>query len=150
MIEEPVQQSVKSNKDRDAGDIDALARRVRPEFPMLARELDGRPLAFLDSASTTPKPRAVIDAVVGVYERCTANVHRGVHALGQEVTQLFDATRLEAAALVGASPDEIVFVRGPPRRSTWSRPGWPWPATTGASSPPPTTPPPPPPHPSPP
>src|SRR5258708_22337261 len=112
MIEEPVQQSVKSNKDRDAGDIDALARRVRPEFPMLARELDGRPLAFLDSASTTPKPRAVIDAVVGVYERCTANVHRGVHALGQEVTQLFDATRLEAAALVGASPDEIVFVRG--------------------------------------
>jgi cysteine desulfurase/selenocysteine lyase len=96
--------------DRQA--IDDLAARVRPELPMLARDLDGQPLAFLDSASTTPKPRAVIDAVVGYYERCTANVHRGVHALGQEATQLYDAARLEVAGLIGASPDEIVFVRG--------------------------------------
>jgi cysteine desulfurase/selenocysteine lyase len=98
--------------DREA--IDALAARLRPEFPMLSRSLEpgGPPLAFLDSASTTPKPRAVIDAVVKVYERCTANVHRGVHALGQEATQLYDGARLEAAGLIGASPDEIVFVRG--------------------------------------
>src|SRR3974390_514093 len=79
---------------------------------MLARTIEGHPLVFLDSASTTPKPRAVIDAVVNVYESSTANVHRGVHVLGQEATQLFDAARLEAASLVGASPDEIVFVRG--------------------------------------
>jgi cysteine desulfurase/selenocysteine lyase len=79
---------------------------------MLSRTIDGEPLAFLDSASTTPKPRAVIDAVVDYYERCTANVHRGVHALGQEATQLYDAARLEAAGLLGAAPDEIVFVRG--------------------------------------
>ncbi|HEY8090444.1 MAG TPA: cysteine desulfurase [Polyangiaceae bacterium] len=92
--------------------IDALAARLRPEFPMLTRTIDGQPLAFLDSASTTPKPRAVIDAVVGYYERCTANVHRGVHALGTEATQLYDAARLEAAGLIGAAPDEIVFVRG--------------------------------------
>jgi cysteine desulfurase/selenocysteine lyase len=92
--------------------IDALAARLRPEFPMLGRTIDGQPLAFLDSASTTPKPRAVIDAVMGVYERCTANVHRGVHALGTEATQLYDAARLEAAGLIGAAPDEIVFVRG--------------------------------------
>src|ERR1700759_5256572 len=96
----------------DRETIDALANLLRPEFPMLARELDGRPLAFLDSASTTPKPRCVIDAVVGYYERCTANVHRGVHALGTEATQLYDAARLEAAGLLGAAPDEIVFVRG--------------------------------------
>src|SRR5580704_15583577 len=96
--------------DREA--IDALAERLRPQFPMLGRTLDGQPLAFLDSASTTPKPRAVIDAVVDYYERCTANVHRGVHSLGQEATQLYDAARLEAAGLIGAAPDEIVFVRG--------------------------------------
>jgi cysteine desulfurase / selenocysteine lyase len=96
--------------DREA--IDSLAERLRPQFPMLGRTLDGMPLAFLDSASTTPKPRAVIDAVVHYYERCTANVHRGVHALGQEATQLYDAARLEAAGLIGAAPDEVVFVRG--------------------------------------
>jgi cysteine desulfurase/selenocysteine lyase len=79
---------------------------------MLTRTIDGQPLAFLDSASTTPKPRAVIDAVVGYYEGYTANVHRGVHVLGQEATQLYDAARLEAAGLIGAAPDEIVFVRG--------------------------------------
>ncbi len=96
--------------DREA--IDELANRLRPEFPMLERVIDGQPLAFLDSASTTPKPRAVIDAVLHYYEKCTANVHRGVHALGQEATQLYDAVRLEAAGLIGALPDEIIFVRG--------------------------------------
>jgi cysteine desulfurase/selenocysteine lyase len=96
----------------DRATIDALPERLRPQFPMLARRIEGQPLAFLDSASTTPKPRAVIDAVVGYYEGYTANVHRGVHVLGQEATQLYDAARLEAAGLVGAAPDEIVFVRG--------------------------------------
>jgi cysteine desulfurase/selenocysteine lyase len=96
----------------DRASIDALAERLRPQFPMLTRMLDGQPLAFLDSASTTPKPRAVIDAVVHYYEHCTANVHRGVHSLGQEATQLFDGARIEAAGLIGAAPDEIVFVRG--------------------------------------
>ena len=96
--------------DREA--IAALAARVRPDFPILSRTIEGHPLVLLDSASTTPKPRAVIDAVVDYYERCTANVHRGVHALGQEATQLYDAARLEAAGLIGAAPDEIVLVRG--------------------------------------
>ena len=98
------------SKDKES--IDALAGRVRPEFPMLSREIDGQPLVFMDSASTTPKPRVVIDAVTHYYERCTANVHRGVHSLGQEATQLYDAARLEIAGLIGAGPDEIVFVRG--------------------------------------
>jgi cysteine desulfurase/selenocysteine lyase len=96
----------------DRAAIDALAARVRPEFPMLSRTIEGMPMAFLDSASTTPKPRAVIDAVVDYYERHTANVHRSVHVIGQEATQLYDAVRLEAAALIGAAPDEVVFVRG--------------------------------------
>jgi cysteine desulfurase/selenocysteine lyase len=96
----------------EAESIDALANKVRAQFPLLAREIDGRPLAFLDSASTTPKPRVVIDAVVNYYENCTANVHRGVHVLGEEATRLYDAARLEVAALLGAGPDELVFVRG--------------------------------------
>jgi cysteine desulfurase/selenocysteine lyase len=96
--------------DREA--MDALAGRLRPQFPLLARELDGHPLVYLDSASTTPRPRPVIDAVVDYYERCTANVHRGVHVLAQEATELYEAARLEAAGLVGAAPDEVVFVRG--------------------------------------
>ncbi len=92
--------------------IDRHAAAVRSQIPLLKRELSGRPLVFLDNASTTPKPRAVIDAVVNYYERSTANVHRGVHSLGEEATLLFDDARREVGALIGASPNEIVLVRG--------------------------------------
>lgn len=92
--------------------IDSVAGRVRPEFPLLRRELAGRPVVFLDNASTTPKPQAVIDAVVGYYENATANVHRGVHTLGEDATRLFDEARREVAGLIGATPNEIVLVRG--------------------------------------
>jgi cysteine desulfurase/selenocysteine lyase len=92
--------------------IDRHARSVRSQIPLLTRELSGRPLIFLDNASTTPKPRPVIDAVVNYYERSTANVHRGVHSLGEEATRLFDDARREVAALIGANPGEIVLVRG--------------------------------------
>ncbi len=94
--------------------VNGIASRVRPEIPLLARELGNsrRPLVFLDNASTTPKPRSVIDAVVGYYEKATANVHRGVHSLGEEATRLFDDARREVATLIGATPAEIVLVRG--------------------------------------
>ena len=92
--------------------IDRHAASVRSQIPLLVRELSGRPLVFLDNASTTPKPRVVIDAVVNYYERSTANVHRGVHSLGEEATRLFDDARREVGALIGASPNEIVLVRG--------------------------------------
>lgn len=89
-----------------------LAERVRGEFPLLSREINGQPLVFLDSASTTPKPRVVIDAVVDYYTRITANVHRGVHALGEEATERYEAARLEAASLIGGKPSEVVMLRG--------------------------------------
>ena len=85
---------------------------AREEIPLLARKVSGHPLVFLDNASTTPKPRTVIDAVVGYYENATANVHRGVHALGEEATTLFDDARREVASLIGAGPSEVVLVRG--------------------------------------
>jgi cysteine desulfurase/selenocysteine lyase len=82
------------------------------DFPLLARTYDGRPLVFLDSASTTPKPRVVIDAVRDYYENHTANVHRGVHILGEEATDAYEAARIEVASLIGGKPPDVVFVRG--------------------------------------
>jgi cysteine desulfurase/selenocysteine lyase len=85
--------------------------KLRDDFPLLRRELDGMPITYLDSASTTPKPRAVIDAVVHYYEDVGANVHRGVHPLGEAATELYERARYAAASLINASPSEIVFTR---------------------------------------
>lgn len=83
----------------------------RKDFPLLSRTLDGQPVVFLDSASTTPKPQPVIDAVVGFYTHHTANVHRGVHAFGEEATQKFEEARAEVASFLNCSPAEIVFTK---------------------------------------
>jgi cysteine desulfurase/selenocysteine lyase len=88
--------------------MSALA--AREDFPLLAQTLDGRPITYLDSASTTPKPRVVIDAVVDYYQRYGANVHRGVHPLGERATDAYEQARYEVASLINASPAEIVFV----------------------------------------
>ena len=84
---------------------------TRADFPLLDRLIDGRPITYLDSASTAPKPRCVIDAVSGVYAGLTANVHRGVHILADEATEAYEAARQEVAAFIGASASEIVFTR---------------------------------------
>jgi cysteine desulfurase/selenocysteine lyase len=81
------------------------------DFPLLAREIDGTRITWLDSASTTPKPRAVIDAVVGYYTQLGANVHRGVHPLSEATTDAYERARYAVASLINASPAEIVFVR---------------------------------------
>jgi cysteine desulfurase/selenocysteine lyase len=84
----------------------------RREFPALDGRVHGRPLAYLDSASTSLKPRAVIDAVVGVFTHQAGNVHRGVHALSEAATEAFDAARDEIARFIGGRPDEVVLTRG--------------------------------------
>ncbi len=84
----------------------------RSDFPAIDQEVHGRPLVYLDSASTSLKPRAVIDAVVQVLSRDAGNVHRGVHALSEAATAAFDAARQEVADFLGAHVDEIVFTRG--------------------------------------
>jgi cysteine desulfurase/selenocysteine lyase len=91
-------------------EADALAA-TRADFPLLRRLIDGRPLTHLDSASTTPKPDCVIDAVTRFYREQCANVHRGVHLLGEEATDAFERARQEVASLINASPAEIVFTR---------------------------------------
>jgi cysteine desulfurase/selenocysteine lyase len=89
----------------------ALHERVRPEFPLLAERLDDRPVVYLDSASTTPKPRAVIDAVMSYYEHFTANVHRSIHPFGEIATERYEKSRYAVASFLNCSPAEIVFTR---------------------------------------
>jgi len=84
---------------------------TRSDFPLLKREIDGHPIVYLDSASTSPKPQCVIDEVTRVYRDLTANVHRGVHALADEVTAAHEGARREIASFLNATPAEIVFTR---------------------------------------
>ena len=80
-------------------------------FPLLERGYDGAPFIYLDSASTTPKPRSVIDSVVRYYETVGANVHRGTHPIAEAATEAYENARHRVAALIGAQPAEIVFTR---------------------------------------
>lgn len=85
----------------------------RPDFPLLSREVHGRPLVYLDNAATTQKPRAVLEAMDGLYTTCNANVHRGIHTLSQEATALHEAARKRVRAFLNArSTAEIIFTRG--------------------------------------
>ena len=90
-----------------------LGERVRDDFPILRRTIDGHPLVYLDSAATAQKPRAVLDALRAFYERSNANVHRSIHTLGEEATALFEAARDRVRAFIGARfREEIVFTKG--------------------------------------
>lgn len=86
---------------------------ARADFPILAEQVHGKPLVFLDSAASAQKPRAVIDAVRQLYEHGYANIHRGVYKLSQDATEAYEATREAVRAFLNAeSAREIVFVRG--------------------------------------
>ncbi len=87
--------------------------RVRKDFPILQTLARGKPLVFLDSAASAQKPQAVIDAMVDVYSRNYANIHRGVYELSERSTAAFEATREKVRSFLGAAETrEIVFVRG--------------------------------------
>ena len=86
---------------------------VRGEFPLLERQVHGRPLVYLDNAATVQKPRAVIDRVRHYYEFENANVHRGVHFLSSEGTDRYEESRRLVQEFLGARhPHEIIFTRG--------------------------------------
>ena len=86
--------------------------KVRGDFPILSREVHGKPLIFLDSAASAQKPQAVIDAVSQIYEDNYANIHRGVHYLSFRATELYDQAREKVRAFLNAaSTNEIVFTR---------------------------------------
>jgi cysteine desulfurase/selenocysteine lyase len=86
--------------------------RIRADFPILSREVNGHPLAYLDSGATSQKPVQVLEAVRAHNERHNANVSRSVHTLGTEATTAYEGARAKVAAFVNAgTPDEIVFTK---------------------------------------
>ena len=93
-----------------AGTIDWA--RVRADFPLLEREVNGKPLVYFDSANTGQKPASVIEAVDDFYRRHNANVSRAVHTLGSEATELYEDARRKLARFTNVHPDELVLCSG--------------------------------------
>ena len=86
--------------------------RIRGQFPLLAQTVRGKPLAYLDNAATTQKPRPVLDTLARYYAAGNANIHRGVHALSEDATEAYEGARGKVAAFLNAAePAEIVFTR---------------------------------------
>src|SRR5688572_8769036 len=100
---------------------------IRQQFPILNREVKGRPLVYFDNAATSQKPQAVIDALVNYYTNYNANIHRGIHTLAEEATLAYEATRDTVQQFIHASSrEEIIFTRGTTEginlvANTWGR-----------------------------
>ena len=90
-----------------------LDEQTRSDFPILGRIVNGHPLVYLDSAASSQKPRAVVEAMSRYYETSNANVHRSIHTLGEEATELYEAARDRVQRFINAAArEEIVFTRG--------------------------------------
>lgn len=86
---------------------------IRAQFPLLQRDVDGKPLAYLDNAATTQKPQAVIDALMDFYTQCNANVHRGAHYLSDEATRRYEKARDTVAQFINAKHrEEVIWTSG--------------------------------------
>jgi len=100
---------------------------IRADFPVLSREVHGKPLVYLDNAATTQKPEPVLEALDRYYRHYNANIHRGVHTLAEEATAAYEGARRKVARFINAySPREVVFVRNATEAinlvaSTWGR-----------------------------
>jgi cysteine desulfurase/selenocysteine lyase len=86
--------------------------KIRADFPILSRTVNGKPVVYLDNAATSQKPRAVIDAMSAVFEEHNANIHRGVYEFSERTTAAFEGARAKVARFIGAREDrEVIFVR---------------------------------------
>ena len=86
---------------------------LRKQFPILQREIDGKPLVYLDNAATTQKPQAVLDAIIDYYTTCNANVHRGAHQLSDEATRRYEGARDTVASFINArAREEVIWTSG--------------------------------------
>src|SRR6056297_2752577 len=86
---------------------------IRAEFPILSRDVNGKPLVYLDNAASAQKPNAVIDAMSDQARTAYANVHRGIHTLANETTEDYEAGREKVRAFINAaSVNEIIFTKG--------------------------------------
>lgn len=99
--------------------------RVRADFPILKREVHGRPLIYFDNAATSQKPQQVIEALVDYYSTYNANIHRGIHALAEEATARYEDVRRKTADFIGApGPETIVFTRNTTESINLVAHGW--------------------------
>lgn len=86
---------------------------IRSDFPILSREVNGKPLVYLDNAASTQKPQVVIDVMSKYYEHTNANVHRGVHALSMEATEAMEAARISIGSFLNTKDErEVIFTSG--------------------------------------
>lgn len=86
---------------------------IRKDFPILEREINGRKLVYLDNAATSQKPKQVLEAIAGYYSKHNANIHRGLHALSEEATDMYEGARKKIAGFIGANcPEEVIFTKG--------------------------------------
>ena len=86
---------------------------IREQYPILKRNIEGRPLVYLDNAATSQTPRCVVETITDMYYKHKANVHRGVHTISQEATDLMEQTREKVRQFINAkSTNEIIFTRG--------------------------------------
>ena len=84
---------------------------IREDFPFLRRQIKNKPIIYFDNAATTQKPRQVIDTLVNYYENYCSNIHRGIHTLSQESSELYEEARRRVARFINADEREIIFVR---------------------------------------
>lgn len=84
---------------------------IKKDFPILSRQIHGKPLVYLDNAATTQKPSSVIEAISDYYKLHNANTHRGIHTLGEEATEIQEKGRRKVAEFINAEPEEIIFTR---------------------------------------
>lgn len=94
-------------KQASAFDVD----RIRSDFPILQRKINGKQLAYLDSAATSQKPRTVIETIKEYYEQHNANIHRGVYKLSEEATIAYEAAHDRVARFINAAQEEVIFTR---------------------------------------
>jgi cysteine desulfurase/selenocysteine lyase len=99
-------------------------RALRADFPILEREVNGQPLVYLDSAATTQKPQAVLDAMDDYYRMHNSNVHRGAHTLAGEATEMYEDARGKVARFIGSPSDQLVFTRGTTSALNFIAYGW--------------------------
>ncbi len=89
------------------------AEKIRKDFPILSRFIKGKPLVYLDNAATTQKPISVIEALTHAYKKTNANIHRGVYAMAEESTALYEEARAKTGKFINArDSSEVIFTRG--------------------------------------
>lgn len=97
---------------------------IKQQFPILERHINGHPLTYLDNAATTQKPKVVIDAISNYYTHHNANVHRGIHALGDESTQVYHKAKEQIVTFFGAKAQELILTRNTSEAANLVRFGW--------------------------